>query len=229
MRLHYLKHVPYEGLACIADWANRQQFSLTGTELYKNEPLPAIADFDWLVIMGGPMAVYDEQEYDWMYAEKRFIEKTITAGKTVIGICLGAQMIADVLGAKVYKNKEKEIGWFPVYGTAEAQNHPLFDFIAPELSVFHWHGDTFALPHSAVHLFYSEATRNQAFIYAEKVIGLQFHFEANAGSINQMVENGLAELTPGEYIQSVEEIGSELHRIEQNNQIMFEILNRLSQ
>lgn len=229
MRLHYLKHVPYEGLACIADWANKHQFILTSTELYKNEPLPTIADFDWLVIMGGPMAVYDEQEYDWMYAEKRFIEKAITAGKAVIGICLGAQMIADVLGAKVYKNKEKEIGWFPVSGTREAQNHNLFGFIPPRLTVFHWHGDTFALPVNAEHLFYSEATKNQAFIYGDRVIGLQFHFEANVRSINQMVENGLAELTPGKYVQSVEKIRSKLQRVEQNNQIMFEILNRLNQ
>ena len=105
MRLHWLQHVPFEGLGCIEPWAAAKAFDISCTRLFADEPLPAIGTFDWLVIMGGPMGIYDLDEHPWLAAEKKFIKSSIDAGKTVLGICLGAQLIADVLGAKGIPNR----------------------------------------------------------------------------------------------------------------------------
>src|SRR2546428_2396131 len=114
MNIHYFQHVPFEGLGCIEDWANRKSHVLSSTRFFEKHTLSDLKTIDWLIVMGGPMGVYDESEYLWLKEEKEFIKKAIDANKVVIGICLGSQLIAEVLGAKVYKNKFTEIGWFPV-------------------------------------------------------------------------------------------------------------------
>jgi len=138
MKLHWLQHVPFEGLGIIEEWAETNSFEFSCTRLHADEQLPRIGSFDWLVVMGGPMGIYDHEEHPWLVAEKRFIKNAIDAGKTVLGICLGAQLIADVLGAKVYAGPQKEIGWFPI---RRAEGAP--EIIPEELTAFHWHGDTF--------------------------------------------------------------------------------------
>jgi len=177
LNIHYFTHVPFEGLAYIEEWAVNKGHKLTSTEFYKSKNLPDINKVDWLIIMGGPMSVNEEDEYPWLTDEKRFVKEAIEKGKIVIGICLGAQLITDVLGAKVYKNVYKEIGWFQVHFTESAKKLPLFSSFPDEMMVFHWHGETFDLPEGAIHLAESEGCKNQAFIYKDKVLGLQFHFE----------------------------------------------------
>src|SRR5690606_32591469 len=113
----------------------------------------------------------------WMKEEKKLIEKAILKGKRVIGICLGAQLIADVLGARVFPNKEKEIGWFPIELTEEGQKSPFFAGFNKTETVFHWHGDTFEIPKGAEHIASSKVCENQAFLFDHKVLGLQFHLE----------------------------------------------------
>ena len=103
MHIHSLQHVPFEGLGSIEVELLRKGHHLSNTQLYKNEPLPAIDNVDWLIIMGGPMEIYDETEFPWLQQERDFIRQVIKAGKTVLGICLGARLIAAALGAKVYK------------------------------------------------------------------------------------------------------------------------------
>src|SRR5690606_41801416 len=110
LRIHCLQHVPFEGLGCIADWIKEKNHSLTISRLYLHDKFPETAAFDWLIIMGGPMSVYEEEKYPWLTKEKLFIKKAIDEGKTVTGICLGSQLIATALGAAVYPNGEKEIG-----------------------------------------------------------------------------------------------------------------------
>ena len=161
MRIHYLQHVRFEGLGCIETWAQSEKHSLTGTHFFQNDPLPELGNLDWLIVMGGPMGVADEQKYPWLTTEKRFIEKAIRDGKTVLGICLGAQLIADVLGARVYSIQHKEIGWFPIELTDEGQRSSLLGFIPDQFDVFHWHGDTFDLPDGATHLARSEACQTR--------------------------------------------------------------------
>lgn len=213
MRLHYFQHVPFEGLAHIETWAKKKNFFITRTAFYQQEPLPSPEDFDWLVIMGGPMNIYEEKKFPWLVAEKKLIEKAIRHNKVVIGICLGAQLIADVLGAMVQRNAHKEIGWFPVTLTAEASKSSVFGRLSREFMAFHWHGDTFAIPAGAAHIGVSKACFNQAFQYQERVFGLQFHLESSESSIRALVKNCQDELVEEPYVQNPDAILSNLHYI----------------
>ena len=218
-------HVPYEGMGCIENWINSHNHSVSYTRFYENFKLPISEDIDWLIVMGGPMSVYDESIYPWLREEKQFIRKMIDSGKTVIGICLGSQLIAEVLGAKVYANKQKEIGWFDIEQTVK--NQLITAGIENRFPVFHWHGDTFDLPVESIRLFRSEVTQNQAFLYNKNVLGLQFHFEVTAELMKQMIENGQAELMKSDTIQSADEILNQTAFIEANNLKMFSILDYL--
>jgi GMP synthase (glutamine-hydrolysing) len=228
MRLHYFQHVPFEGLASIERWATSKEHTLTATKFYENNRLPEIEAIDWLIVLGGPMNIYEEDKYPWLTTEKTFIRKAIESDKTVIGICLGAQLITDVLGAKVYLGKYKEIGWFPISLTQRAQQSNIFGFLPEQFNVFHWHGDTFDLPAGAVHLARSEACENQAFIYNGRVLGLQFHLESTEQSVQQIVQNCKTEIVQAEYIQSADEIlAVKGQNYSQINNAMFGILDRL--
>jgi len=228
MRLHYLQHVPFENPGSILVWAEKNQYTVTSTHLYKNEILPKQSEFDWLVIMGGPMNIYEEEHYPWLAAEKDFIKKSIQQGKVIIGLCLGAQLIADVIGGKVTKNPQLEIGWFPVQLSEEARKSPLFSFFPPEPIVFEWHGDTFSiLQEEAVCIAENEACKNQAFIYKKKIFGFQFHLENTVEIIRALVEHCKNEMRPGLYVQSAEELEAHAEYIEQDNQWMFCFLTQL--
>ncbi len=126
MRLHSLEHVPFEDLAEIGVWAENKGYNLSRTRFYVNDQLPALSEIDWLVVMGGPMNIYEEDRYPWLTREKAFIADAISQRKLVLGICLGAQLIADVLGGPVSQNQFKEIGWLPVRLSAAASSSPLF-------------------------------------------------------------------------------------------------------
>jgi GMP synthase-like glutamine amidotransferase len=223
LKIHYLQHVPFEGLGCIENWALSKGHSLTSTKFYTEGTLPETDAVDWLIIMGGPMSVNDEAQHPWLTAEKEFIEQVIAAGKTVIGICLGSQLISAVLGSRVYPNAEKEIGWLPIQ-PAIADNNILFTG-DNALTVFHWHGETFDLPDDAKLLASSEGCTNQAFLYNENVLGLQFHLEVTADSLSQMLTFGKEELIPGKYIQTEAEIKAQSALIATNNQHMYALLN----
>lgn len=225
LNIHTLMHVPFEGLGCIEQWANNQNHTLSFTHFYEDYQLPDPDKIDWLIVMGGPMGVYDEAIYPWLTNEKTFIRQAIEKGKTVIGICLGSQLIAEVLGAKVYPNKQKEIGWFDVNLSESAKVNSLFEGFKDCFPVFHWHGDTFDLPAESTHLISSNACKNQAFLYKDNVLGLQFHFEVTNQSLQGMLENGAAELIESETIQSTERILEQTANIETNNKKMFQILD----
>lgn len=228
LRIHYLQHVPFEGLGCIADWVSAKGHSLSATKFFENNQLPELSDFDWLIVMGGPMGVYDEEKYDWLSGEKEFIRNTVQSGKTVIGICLGAQLIATSLGADVYPNREKEIGWFSVFPTEYALVDKLLCESTDPFPVFHWHGDTFDLPSGAYLLASSEACVNQAFIYNHKVVGLQFHLEVTEESLHQMINFCGNELVDGRYIQSAETMLNNAQFIGELNSRMFRLLDLLN-
>jgi GMP synthase-like glutamine amidotransferase len=229
LKIHYLQHVSYEGLGSIEEWIKSAGHILNSTRFFENDPLPALADFDWLIIMGGRMSVNDEDKYPWLKDEKLFIKNAISTGKTVIGICLGSQLISSALGARVYQNKEKEIGWFDIELSDEAQNNNLFHDIERKLKVFHWHGDTFDLPENAVRLASSEACKNQAYLLNEKVLALQFHLEPTLTSLQMMIGHGMAELKPGRYIQTEPELTSDKKLFESNRRVLHTILTRLAE
>lgn len=204
MRAHYLQHVPFEGLGSIAPWLDKAGYQVTRTGFFGTAELPDPQNIDFLIVLGGPMSVNDEDRFPWLTAEKQFIRETIVKGKPVLGICLGAQLIANALGAGVYRNSAKEIGWFPVQGIASGAPS-VFKF--PEsIDVFHWHGETFDLPAGAVHLAKSEGCFNQAFQFGNAVIGLQFHLETTPKAARDIVSNCRDELTPAPSIQTEKEI-----------------------
>ena len=166
--------------------------------------MPALDDIDLLVVMGGPMSVNDEADLTWLAAEKAFIRQALTADKRVLGVCLGAQLIASALGQRVYLGAEKEIGWLPIYGNTHL-NGAAFHF-PDQIDVLHWHGETFDLPAGAVLLASSEVCRHQAFQLGHSVIGLQFHLEANRALLDAFVTADAASLVPAGQVQSAEQI-----------------------
>lgn len=189
LNIHYLQHVPYEDPGGIADWARARGHALSGTHVYK-EALAATPDaVDWLVVMGGPMDIYNEAEHPWLAAEKRFIKAAIEADRPVLGICLGAQLIAHCLGARVHLNACREIGWYPVDLTDAGGDSGVFAGLPPVINAFHWHSDTFDTPPGAVHAARSQACDNQAFVYNERVVGLQFHLETTPRGAELLIEH----------------------------------------
>ena len=228
INIHTFMHVPFEGLGCIEQWIKDNNHFASYTRFYESYKLPDMDSIDWLIVMGGPMGVYDESIYPWMAEEKSFIRQAIESGKTVIGICLGSQLIAEVLGAKVYPNRQKEIGWFPINLSEQAKANALFDGFENSFPVFHWHGDTFDLPADSTHLISSETTKNQAFLYNDKVLGLQFHFEVTEQTLKGMVDNGMNELLESDTVQSADQILKHSQNIAVNNERMFQILDYLA-
>ncbi|MFT3795075.1 type 1 glutamine amidotransferase [Flavobacterium sp.] len=223
IRIHVLQHVAFEEPGCIQTWADQNRHPLSVTRLFEDHTLPKPDDFDWLIVLGGPMSVNETDVYPWLDPEKRLLKKTIDSGKTVIGICLGAQLIASALGYAVYRNKETEIGWFPI----QAESDSLLFNGTKSFTAFHWHGETFDLPASAQWLASSDACTNQAFAM-DRVLGLQFHLEATVDTVSKMVTFGQHELVPGNYIQSAAEILEKTELLEANNERMYRILDHLA-
>jgi GMP synthase-like glutamine amidotransferase len=204
-------------------------YLLTATHLYLGQKLPSPASIDWLIVMGGPMGVFDEQEYPWLVQEKAFIKSAIDAGKMVLGICLGAQLIADVMGARVYRNNYREIGWFPIEESESAKKTALSAVLPLGLEVFHWHGDTFDIPKGSVLLASSEACQNQGFIAENRIVGLQFHLETTMASATALIEHCGNELDDSKYVQTAYEIMSKPKRFHEINNVMGTLLEKLEE
>lgn len=228
MRIHWLQHVDFEGLGSIEAWAQQQGHHLSYSRLFADDPLPAPDSYDWLIVMGGPMSVNDEAAYPWLKAEKQAIRAAIDAGKVVLGICLGAQLIASVLGAKVAPNDEKEIGWFDVKLTQNAALSPFFVDFTDSFSAFHWHGECFELPRRALRMARSEHCDQQAFVYDERVVGLQFHLETTSASAVSLIEHCADELEEhGPAIQSASQMLAEPEKFSALNGWMDALLGRM--
>jgi len=221
-------HVPFEGPGVIENWADEKGHQMEYTRFYKKESLPDIHEVDLLVIMGGPMNVFDFHIHSWMEEEIVWVKSYMEAGKPLIGICLGAQIIAAALGVDVYPGKYKEIGWHNLQFLPSLGEFRIFENLPDTRKVFHWHGDTFPIPAGAIRIASSAAFPNQGFIYKNSAIALQFHLEMIPESVRGMVDNCRNELVSGPYIQSEKEIlkGSEFY--DSNQQVMFRFLDYLS-
>ena len=203
MRAHVFQHVPFEGLGALEPALRNRGFTIGETRFFADARLPDPAAVDFLVVLGGPMSANDEAALPWLAAEKDFIRRFLATGKPLLGICLGAQLLARAVGARVAPNREREIGWFPVAGLP-ANDPAVFRFPATA-DVFHWHGETFALPPGAVHLARSRACEHQAFQIGA-AIGLQFHLETTPATVRALVEHARAELIPGPFVQTEADI-----------------------
>ena len=188
MRLHAFYHVPFEDVGSIGLWAAERGHEVTATSFFAEETPPPAGDYDMLVVMGGPMGVYDEKEYPWLVGEKKAIEAAVAADKAVCGVCLGAQLLSVVLGGSVSRNPVPEIGWFKVHMTPEGLAEPVFAGFPDAYYAFHWHGDTFSIPPGASHAASSAACPNQAFVYNHKVVGLQYHLETTPVGMQRLIK-----------------------------------------
>ncbi len=226
MKIHYFQHVEFESLGLIAGWVEAGGYSISSTKFYEEYSMPDVADYDALIIMGGSMSVHDEEIYGWLAEEKKHISQAIKAGKPVLGVCLGAQLIADVLGAEISTTTAKEIGWFPIAWSDAAMGNKIIAGLNSAMNVFHWHGEQFTIPEGAIHLASSKTCSNQAFLYGNNVLGLQFHLEMNEVAIEELIKNcddEIATSTPT--IQSAKEIRENIKNIPSCRSALFMMLD----
>lgn len=215
-------------MSCLRNWFIEKKHHISGTQLYRNDSLPEVDQFDWLIILGGPMSVHCSDKHPWLLAEKQLIKDAIDHGKLVLGICLGGQLIADVLGAKVQRNAQKEIGWFPIQRDSQIEDTILKGILPEEMTMFHWHGDTFDIPAGAKKIASSVACTNQGFVYGDRVVGLQCHPETTPIFVEYLAAAGtdeLAEASP--YIQKAEQLFADEKTYSDINRVMFAILDRM--
>ncbi len=226
-RMHCLLHAPFEGPGIITDWAGKKGHQLGYTRLYNGEPLPVAEGVDLLIIMGGPMNVYDFHVYPWMEDETAWVASLISSGKPVLGICLGAQIITVALEAGVFPGKHKEIGWHNLQFLPSLGNFKICNDLPPTRKVFHWHGDSFDIPEGAVRIASSKAYSNQGYIFRDRVVALQFHLEVTPANVMDMANNCRDELVPGPHIQTQDQILTERIDYKANQQVMFRFLDYL--
>jgi GMP synthase-like glutamine amidotransferase len=236
LRIEILQHVAFEGLGSMETWFRPRGHSLKYTRLYAGEsPGGAAAQeppADWLIVMGGPMGVHDEAEFSWLAAEKRAIEAALKRGAALLGVCLGAQLLAHVLGAQVTRNPEKEIGWFPVDLAPEAAGAWPGKVFPSHFTPFHWHGDTFGIPAGAIPLASSAACRQQGFLYRENALGLQFHPEITADSLAGLLrhcgdELAIAGSDQGRFVQDEAALRAGLAQSSALNAMMAQVCEQL--
>lgn len=256
LRVHYFQHVSFEDPAYILDWLHERGHGVTASRQFEEPWAPDTDQFDMLIAMGGPMSVNDTDTYEWIEPEVETLRQAVDAGKPVLGVCLGAQLLARALGSEVFPSDHKEIGWFPVtvrperrgrelpgesrYVGSSATNTvepvttyvpatatELFDAFPPQLITLHWHGETFTLPENARLVAQSTACKNQLFVYNESAIGVQFHLESSMESVQRLVDNVGDEITEGPYMMPAAQILARADLIAQNNRYMAAILRYL--
>ena len=181
-----IRHIAFEDLGSLADVLEQHNYAVKYTEAgYDNiGDIDALAT-DLLVILGGPIGAYDEQDYPFVTDELRLLQRRLEADLPTLGICLGAQLMARALGARVYAGSNKEIGWSPIELSQAGKDSPLADLVTDCADVLHWHGDTFDLPIGATHLASSSQYHNQAFSFGKAALALQFHPEVTARGLER--------------------------------------------
>lgn len=212
MNAHIFQHVPFEGPGSIAGWLQAQGARTRYTHFHADPVLPALEEVDLLIVMGGPMSVNDDAALPWLADEKRFIAQAIAAGKAVVGLCLGAQLIAAALGSRIYPGLQKEIGWFDIVARPVMDQEQHLLRLPETTRVFHWHGETFAMPEGATRLAGSSGCANQVFQAGRRVIGLQCHLETTPESARAIVEGCAEELAHaqgGRFVQDAASILAE--------------------
>jgi GMP synthase-like glutamine amidotransferase len=227
IHIHYFQHDHFEDLGYIGDWAMSKNFSISVTRFDIKPELPALADFDWLVVMGGKMSVNDTDKLPWLATEINFIKEAIDSGKIVIGVCLGSQLVAKACGATVLKNTEPEMGFWPVEFSPEAVTDTVFRHFSSRLTVLHVHFDTFTLPEGAVNMANSEITKCQAFRFGRNVFALQFHFEVTPANMADFIREITPELIPGQYVQNPSEMLEYTSHCYTNNLVFAKVLDEI--
>lgn len=226
MRIHCLQHSHLGGEIYLPIWAAEKGHDWTSSIVPTAPSLPAEDDLDCLVVLGGPMSAWEEGRHSWLTAEKRLLESLIEVGKPVLGICLGAQLLADVLGARTYAGDHQEIGWHRVEATLESRGHAVGGILPDRFETFLWHGDSFDVPRGATHIARSDAFESQAFVW-KRVLALQFHLEVRPDWVQRIVARDAGTLAVSEFVQSQKAVlrkPMDVYRA--NNAIMERLLDR---
>jgi len=226
LNVHCLLHSALGGEIHLPDWAASRGHVWQETIVPQVTELPHLEDVDCLVVLGGPMSAWEEREHPWLTAEKRKIESFLEAGRPVLGICLGAQILADILGARTYPGPQPEVGWHRVTSAAESYAHPVASVLPAEIETFLWHGDTFDIPHGALRLGGSAAFENQGFLL-NGALALQFHLEVRPDWVGRLVERDADQLVEQGYVQSRARVLGQCDAVyRDNNALMDRLLDR---
>jgi len=226
MRIHCIIHASFEKLGVIETWARVNDHDLSETHTYKNETLPKTNTFDFLIVMGGPQSPLQLEKWPYLQDEMDLIKASIDANKAILGICLGAQLIAESLGAKTEKSPHKEIGVFPIELFPDAAKDPVFSQFPSTFTVMHWHNDMPGLPKGARLLAKSAGCPRQAFSFGDRIYGLQCHLEMTKNNISDMLSHCGKDLTSDLYVDTKVQLLT--HDFQMINAKMFVVLDYLS-
>ncbi|MCB0346024.1 MAG: type 1 glutamine amidotransferase [Bdellovibrionales bacterium] len=227
MKISVLQNVDFEGPGAIADWAEQRRWDMEVVRAYAGDSVQRAAGSELLVVLGGPMGVGDTDKFPWLESERNLISTEVSRGGRVLGICLGAQLLASAMGADVSSSPYKEIGWFPVRRITSAANCFMHDVLPEQFSAFHWHGDMFAVPTGAISLAESDGCPNQGFLFGNKALGLQFHLEVKADGVEKLVEACPQDLNTGRFVQTAEKMLKSSELFAESNQLLFAVLDAL--
>ena len=229
MRLHLLEHDPID-MSCtnITKWAKVKGYPIAQTYVCKNEKLPALNDFDWLMVMGGSPHAWEADKLPWLAPEKEFIGRVLERDKIVFGVCFGAQLLAEALGGAVFQNDQKEIGWFEVTLTPQGKDSILFKDVPEKFLTFHWHSDHFSLPPGCLRLASSEPSANQSYTLEGKpVAGVQFHPEYTREMVRYFAKEEGHTWEKGPYVAGKDAVVTQTAKIPDTYWLMEALLDNM--
>lgn len=225
MNIALLKHVAYDGPAFLPQWAAREGHRLEDI-LVPEVGVPAPEGFDRFVIIGGPMSIWEDDKHPWLEAERRFVAECVAADRPILGICLGAQLLAAHFGAVVQTGRHKEIGWFTVERNDDALSTWLGSALPQRFDSFFWHGDVFGLPQGAQAIAGSAAHPVQGFVMGRH-LALQFHLEVTPEWASRLAERDAEELEPDRFVQTADVLLSRSPAsYRESNRLMDAVLER---
>jgi len=228
MKLHMLEHEPYEGPTNIDLWAEKRGHLVERTYLYEEQSPPSPDRFDWLIAAGGSQHVWEEELHPWLAPEKQYLRQALDQNKLILGLCFGAQLLAEALGGRVFSNQHQEIGWHEVTLTPAGRNSFLFKNTPDAFITFHWHSDHFTLPPGCLGLASSRPTPHQAFVCPGRpVVGLQFHPEYPLDLVRNYVRSHGHEWVIGPYVAGQETVLAQTEQIQETYWLMETILDNM--
>lgn len=229
MKILFITHAAFEESGCIETWAKKKGHETQIARPYMGEQLPNINDFDFLVVMGGPQSPLEIDKAPYLADEITLIKQAILKNKRIIGICLGAQLIAEALGAKTERSPHREIGMHLVELLDEAKFDPVFSQFPEKFDVMHWHSDMPGIPEGGVLLAKSEGCPRQIFRYGDRIYGFQCHFELTQELVKGMIEHCPNDLKAGTYVRSVKELmDADCSQMNSKMEIILDYLASLS-
>jgi GMP synthase (glutamine-hydrolysing) len=226
MKMLVITHASFEKPGSIQDWAERNNYQITEVKPYAGEKLPPIDNFDFLIVMGGPQSPLSMDESPYLRDEIETIKDAVKLNKRIVGVCLGAQLIGEALGAKTEQSPNREIGSYTLELLEDAKNDPVFSQFPQYFDVMHWHSDMPGIPEGAKLIAKSEGCPRQIFTYGDRIYGFQCHFELTKELVSTMIDNCPNDLKAGRYVMSKEELKN-IDFIEINRK-MDAVLNHLA-